>query len=67
MCDLFNIAVSASDSITSNGKTNKLQRAHKEAIHCVRMTVSLARQVCNEIHKVQEEGEGQEIHCDKLH
>jgi hypothetical protein len=27
----------------------------------------LARQLCNGIHKVQEKGEGQEIHGDELH
>jgi hypothetical protein len=31
------------------------------------MTVNHARQLCNGIHKVQEEGVGQEIHGDKLH
>jgi hypothetical protein len=36
-------------------------------MHSVRMTVSLARQLCNGICKVQEEGEGQEIYGDKLH
>jgi hypothetical protein len=30
------------------------------------MIVSLARQLYNVIHKVQEEGEGQEIHGDEL-
>jgi hypothetical protein len=31
------------------------------------MIVNLARQLCSGIHKVQEEGVGQEIHGDELH
>jgi hypothetical protein len=31
------------------------------------MIVSLARQLCNGIHQVQEEREGQKIHGDELH
>jgi hypothetical protein len=31
------------------------------------MIMSLARQLCSEIHKVQEEEKGQEIHGDELH
>jgi hypothetical protein len=31
------------------------------------MIISCARQLCSGIHKVQEEGVGQEIHGDELH
>jgi hypothetical protein len=31
------------------------------------MIVNRARQLCSGIHKVQEEGVGQEIHSEKLH
>jgi hypothetical protein len=33
----------------------------------IRMIVNRARQLCIGIHKVQEEGVGQEIHGDELH
>jgi hypothetical protein len=35
--------------------------------HSVRMIVNRARQLCSGIHKVQDEGVGQEIHGDELH
>jgi hypothetical protein len=35
--------------------------------HSVRMIVNRARQLCSGIHKVQEEGVGQEIYGDELH
>jgi hypothetical protein len=35
--------------------------------YSVRMIVNRARQLCSGIHKVQEEGVGEEIHGDELH
>jgi hypothetical protein len=36
-------------------------------IHSLRMIVNRARQLCSGIHKVQDEGVGQEINGDELH